>query len=273
MTMSADEELAKKLQEEELAAVKLHRRGQNFSSKTNDDVNHHIDDQYRTYPGYKKGWMPASLYRLPSLIGNFYYWIHVYGPSPYRDENGSSYGKWLIFESERIASTKTTTTIDKDNKSSEESKSIPKGIDELWKFLYPRVQSGELHASGAKVATKFSQQHFHQGRIIQSQSSSSSSQKSTPSRQKPYIICVYTSKERMDEVGLILCRLLQRTISYKTNEATHNNQYAHNNTGRVTIRTCYYNQGNPTFEKPPKKSRKRVWVSDTTSLKKVAKEG
>ena len=61
------------------------------------------------------------------------------------------------------------------------------------------------------------------------------------------VICVYTYKDDMDAVGFKLIQLVKQDIKYKTDEDTLNYRYAH--MGKIsTIKTLYYNQGNPSFE-------------------------
>ena len=60
---------------------------------------------------------------------------------------------------------------------------------------------------------------------------------------------VYTTREAMDEVGLILIHKVKQTIRYKTDEATYSGQYAHKGDKNITCRTIYWNGGDPSFEK------------------------
>ena len=60
---------------------------------------------------------------------------------------------------------------------------------------------------------------------------------------------VYTTREGMDEVGLILIHKVKQTIRYKTEEATCSGRYAHKGDKSVTCKTIYWNGGDPSFEK------------------------
>ena len=104
-------------------------------------------------------------------------------------------------------------------------------IDETWKQIRQAVQSGELGATGAKVSTR----------------------KPGPNQNDPnmHVICVYTSREEMDEVGLKLIHLplVRQTIRYKTDEATLAGKYACHGDGKVTCRILYWNDGNTVFKK------------------------
>ena len=70
---------------------------------------------------------------------------------------------------------------------------------------------------------------------------------------KPYtgqgVFMVYTTREAMDEVGLLLIHKVKQTIRYKTDEATLSGQYASRGHKNVTCKTIYWNGGNPSFEK------------------------
>ena len=61
------------------------------------------------------------------------------------------------------------------------------------------------------------------------------------------VICVYTTKETIDEVGLLLIQKVRETIRYKTDETTQKGLYAFKGHGKVTIRTLYWNDGKPSF--------------------------
>jgi hypothetical protein len=104
-------------------------------------------------------------------------------------------------------------------------------VDATWNKICPLVKSGDLHAHSAKVATAFnaSQQKY-----------------------KSHVICVYTSYERVEEVGLKLIQVVQRNLNYKTDETTQAGLYASTAQGqRVSSRSLYWNGGVPIFEKPP----------------------
>ena len=125
--------------------------------------------------------------------------------------------------------------------------SNPNNIDATWNNICLLVKSGDLHAHSAKVATAFnvSQQQY-----------------------KSHVICVYSSHERVEEVGLKLIQVVQRNLNYKTDEATHAGLYASTAQGqRVSSRNLYWNGGNPTFEKPPCGS------SASTSKRKATTSG
>ncbi len=61
------------------------------------------------------------------------------------------------------------------------------------------------------------------------------------------VICVYTCKDDMDDIGYKLIQLVKQDIKYKTDEDTLNYKYAHVG-ARSTIKTLYYNHGSPSFE-------------------------
>ncbi len=99
-----------------------------------------------------------------------------------------------------------------------------------WSGLRQAVQSGELGATGAKVSTR----------------------RPSPNSKNPnmHVICVYTTREEMDEVGLKLIHLplVRHNIRYKTDEATLAGKYTCHGDGKVTCRTLNWNDGNTVFE-------------------------
>ena len=101
-------------------------------------------------------------------------------------------------------------------------------IDETWEKIRKVVESGELGATGAKTSTM----------------------KYNPNATSPdtKVICVYTTAEDMDEVGLKLIHIVCQTIRYKTDEATISGKYTCHGSGKVTCRTLEWNKGNPTFK-------------------------
>ena len=102
-------------------------------------------------------------------------------------------------------------------------------IDATWKEVSEAVGSGELGATGAKVSTMRKNE--------------------MASDQDVKVICVYTTKEDMDEVGLKLIRLstVRQTIRYKTDEATLTGVYRKTGFNKTTIRVIHWNKGKPYF--------------------------
>ena len=102
-------------------------------------------------------------------------------------------------------------------------------IDATWKEVSEAVASGELGATGAKVSTM------------------RKSELATDENVK--VICVYTTREDMDEVGLKLIRLttVRQTIRYKTDEATRTGVYRNTGFKKSTIRALHWNSGKPYY--------------------------
>ena len=100
-------------------------------------------------------------------------------------------------------------------------------IDQVWEKIRKAVASGELGATGSKVSTM----------------------RDNPNASNPAIkvICVYTTKETMDDVGMKLIQLVKQTIRYKTDEATLSGRYTCRGDGKVTCRTLSWNNGCPKF--------------------------
>ena len=101
-------------------------------------------------------------------------------------------------------------------------------IDKNWDIVSKAVASGELGATGCKVSTR----------------------KKSPNSADDdmHVICVYTTKEDMDEVGMKLIPFVKQTIRYKTDEATLTNKYTCHGDGKVTCRTLEWNSGRPRFK-------------------------
>ena len=102
-------------------------------------------------------------------------------------------------------------------------------IDATWKEVSEAVGSGELGATGAKVSTMRKSE--------------------LASDQNVKVICVYTTREDIDEVGLKLIRLstVRQTIRYKTDEATLSGVYRCTGFKKTTIRVLQWNNGEPYF--------------------------
>lgn len=68
---------------------------------------------------------------------------------------------------------------------------------------------------------------------------------------KPYpsqgVFMLYTTRQKMDEVGVLLIYRVKQTIKYKTEEATHMGLYAYKGHKNVTCKTLYWNHGKPCF--------------------------
>uniref|UniRef100_A0A1X7V8B3 Uncharacterized protein n=1 Tax=Amphimedon queenslandica TaxID=400682 RepID=A0A1X7V8B3_AMPQE len=102
-------------------------------------------------------------------------------------------------------------------------------IDKTWATVRKAVASGELGpgCNGAKVATML--------------------ENPTATNPDIKVICVYTTAEDVDPVGLKLIQLVKQKIRYKTDEATMAGVYAINGFTKTTCRTLDWNNGNPKF--------------------------
>ena len=101
-------------------------------------------------------------------------------------------------------------------------------IDETWEKVRQLVESGEMGATGAKVSTM----------------------RENPNARNPdvKVICVYTTEEDVDEVGLKLIQVARCTIRYKKDETTLAGIYSGPGKDKVTCRTLEWNKGNPRFK-------------------------
>ena len=61
------------------------------------------------------------------------------------------------------------------------------------------------------------------------------------------VICVYTEKWNMDEIGFKAVEIAQEDIRYKTDAATLSGQYSHRTREKVTIKTIFWNNGKPSL--------------------------
>ena len=96
-------------------------------------------------------------------------------------------------------------------------------------MIWKAVASGELGATGTKCSTAMD------------------NPSSYPMDSSEGVICVYTSKETMDEVGFKLVHMVKQDIRYKTDEATLQGKYIATGYKKVTIKTIFWNDGEPAF--------------------------
>ena len=62
------------------------------------------------------------------------------------------------------------------------------------------------------------------------------------------VICVYTKEHNMDAIGFKLIEIVKQDIKYKTDEDSRNYKYTHAGSGKVSIKTIFWNNGKPSFE-------------------------
>ena len=105
-------------------------------------------------------------------------------------------------------------------------------LDETWHRIKEAVESGELGATSAKSST-----------------AAAATVGVAQARKGQGVICVYMSKNTIDEVGLKLIYLVRHDIRYKTDEATLRRLYSYKGHQKITCRTIYWNGGDPSFEK------------------------
>ena len=104
-------------------------------------------------------------------------------------------------------------------------------LDETWHMLTRVLDSGKLGADSMKSSTlrynpSCAGTGFHNAGVI----------------------CIYTTEKLMDEAGFQLVELLKHDIKYKTDEATLSGVYMHRGAERTTLKTLFWNDGNPSFE-------------------------
>ena len=132
----------------------------------------------------------------------------VHARPPQRELLGKTYGKWLIFRPKASGA-----------------------LDEIWHVIRQCVETKE----------------FGDGCTDAKCSTARENPDEAPEGSPNGVICVYTTKESIDEVGLLLIQKVCQTIRYKTDETTLKGLYAFKGHGRVTIRTLYWNDGKPSF--------------------------
>jgi hypothetical protein len=62
------------------------------------------------------------------------------------------------------------------------------------------------------------------------------------------VICVYTKEHNMEAIGFKLIELVKQDIKYKTDADTLSYKYTHAGSGKVSIKTIFWNNGKPSFE-------------------------
>ena len=134
--------------------------------------------------------------------------LWVYARPPQRELLGKTYGKWLIFRPKASGA-----------------------LDEIWHVIRHCVETKE----------------FGDGCTAAKCSTARENPDEAPEGSPNGVICVYTTKETIDEVGLMLIEKVRQTIRYKTDETTLKGLYAFKGDGKVTIRTLYWNDGEPSF--------------------------
>ena len=132
----------------------------------------------------------------------------VYCRPPVRHLLGETYGKWLVFKPKASGA-----------------------LDEIWHTIRRCVENGDFGdgCTGAKCSTALENPD------------------EAPIGSPNGVICVYTTAETVDEVGLMLVEKVRQTMRYKTDETTLKGLYAHKGHGKVTIRTIYWNNGKPSI--------------------------
>ena len=111
-------------------------------------------------------------------------------------------------------------------------------LDETWHMIRKAVESGELGVLCAKCSTA---------------TPDPASYPTDPG--VTGVICVHTSEKAIDEVGFKLVRLVKQDIRYKTDEATRQGLYIRKGCTNVSLKTIYWNDGEPSFERKGWKSK------------------
>ena len=132
----------------------------------------------------------------------------VYCRPPQRELLDKTYGKWLVFKPKASGA-----------------------LDEIWHTIRHCVETKE----------------FGDGCTAAKCSTARENPDEAPLGSPNGVICVYSTKEAIDEVGFLLVHKVRQTIRYKTDETTLKGLYAHKGHGKVTIKTIYWNDGEPSI--------------------------
>ena len=104
-------------------------------------------------------------------------------------------------------------------------------IDEMWSIVREGVETGKLGSLAAKCSTlKYGPSDCGPGPVVNA------------------VICVFTTKKRMNEVGFKLIKIVKHDIRYKTDEATLSGVYVHTGAKRTTIKSIFWNEGEPSLD-------------------------
>ena len=117
-----------------------------------------------------------------------------------------------------------------------------------WLVFKPKA-SGELDKAWHAIRRCVESAEFGDGCTAAKCSTALENLDEAPAGSPNGVICVYTTKEAIDEVGLQLIHEVSQTIRYKTDETTLKGRYAFKGHGKVTIRTLYWNDGKPSFDR------------------------
>ena len=105
-------------------------------------------------------------------------------------------------------------------------------LDATWHIIRKAVDSGELGALRAKCSTSNpNPAGYPTGPGVTG------------------VICVHTSERAIDEVGFKLVHLVKKDIRYKTDEATRQGLYSRKGDKNISLKTIYWNDGEPSFER------------------------
>ena len=105
-------------------------------------------------------------------------------------------------------------------------------IDQVWEKIKKATASGELGATASKVSTM----------------------RENPNASNPAmkVICVFTTAEDIDEVGLKLIFMVKQTIRYKKDDATYSGIYSNRGFNNISCKTLEWNKGDPKFKEMKK---------------------
>ena len=101
-------------------------------------------------------------------------------------------------------------------------------LDDTWHMIAKCVENGE-GCTGAKCST------------------ARENPDEAPVGSSNGVICVYSTKVMVNDVGLQLIQKVRQTMRYKTDETTLAGRYAHKGHGKVSVRSLYWNDGQPSF--------------------------
>ena len=109
-------------------------------------------------------------------------------------------------------------------------------VDEMWEEIRTAIARDELQGCVLGRCTTMTYDPTQEG----------------PGPSTTSVICVYTEEHNIDDIGFKPIEMAKNDINYKTEECTRRRRYVHAGDGRVSIKTIYWNDGKPSFERVDK---------------------
>ena len=105
-------------------------------------------------------------------------------------------------------------------------------LDETWEKIRIAIARDELHGSLRARSSTARYDPTHGG----------------PGPKLTGVICVYTKEHNMDAIGFKLIKIVRQDIKYKTEQDSMEGRFRHVGSGKVSIKTIFWNNGKPSFQ-------------------------